>query len=61
MVSFEAKNRVAEACSSYDPIHFIFSERAVSSAHNCNNCTNFVKEKCLKNLFNDTWQRISLN
>jgi len=61
VISSELKMRVAQNCPGYHP-RYIFSSMSMgTSSESCNNCVNFVRGKCSKNLFDDIKETIRIN
>ncbi|KAJ49780.1 hypothetical protein CTM_21326 [Clostridium tetanomorphum DSM 665] len=53
---------VAENCEGYEPIASVFvSDIGSNITDSCENCENFVKGKCIKNLFDPIKERIYRN
>ncbi|SQC00531.1 putative transmembrane protein [Clostridium tetanomorphum] len=58
----ELKMVVAENCEGYEPIASVFvSDIGSNITDSCENCENFVKGKCIKNLFDPIKERIYRN
>ncbi|MFD3155302.1 hypothetical protein ACFIJ5_00075 [Haloimpatiens sp. FM7330] len=61
MVSNELKMRVAQNCSGYRSRNVSFMSSMTELAESCNNCANFVRGKCVKNLFDEVREQIREN
>lgn len=61
MISTQDKMIVAENCKEYESKNNILGLQASYISGSCNNCINFVNNKCTKNLIYEIEQIISLN
>ena len=61
MTKNELKMRVAENCSEYHSKYIFTSMSLGMGSESCNNCINFIKGKCAKELFDNIKHNISIN
>ena len=61
MISSELKMMVAQNCSSYEGKSAIFMSSLGSLSESCSNCSNYIREKCSKNLFDEIKETIQIN
>lgn len=61
MVSSETKMRVAQNCPGYDAVYEMVMMSMGSLAQSCDNCSNFVRGRCVKELFDGIRDRIRVN
>lgn len=61
MIHSEIKNIVAENCNAYETKFKIINMSVGRLNESCNNCINFRNDKCLKDLFNEMKDMVSLN
>lgn len=58
----ELKMLVAENCPGYEPLAVVFvSASAGNIIDTCDNCKNYVKEKCIVDLFDPIKRKINRN
>lgn len=51
MASEMEKMAVAQNCSGYEPRNAAVMSSMGSLSESCNNCSNYIRGKCVKNLF----------
>lgn len=61
MITNEIKMRVAENCPGYQSRSLFSSMSLGTSSESCSNCVNFVRGKCIKNLFDEISETIRVN
>lgn len=61
MVSEMEKMEVAQNCSGYEPRNAAVMSSMGSLSESCSNCSNYVKGKCIKNLFDDISSTLRFN
>lgn len=61
MVSSEIKKRVAQNCPGYNNRNYFSMMSMLESSESCNTCTNYVRGKCVKDLFDEVYGKIRLN
>ncbi len=61
MVSNELKMRIGQNCPGYVSRNTSFMSSSTELAESCNNCANFVRGKCIKDLFDKIREEIRQN
>ncbi|MEG1257281.1 hypothetical protein [Clostridium sp.] len=61
MISNEIKSRVAQNCSFYNERSYYQDKLLMQLEQSCNNCENFVRGKCIKNVFYDIVDNIRVD
>ncbi|MEW8996091.1 hypothetical protein [Clostridium sp.] len=61
MVSNEIKSRIAQNCSFYNERSYYPDKIIMQLEQSCNNCSNFVREHCVKDIFDEIYEEIRLN
>jgi hypothetical protein len=62
MISSEIKRRVAQNCSGYSTKYYMGLINSITyESESCSSCINYVREKCLKELFDEILETISVN
>lgn len=61
MVSNELKMRIAQNCSGYESRNSGFLSSMTQLSESCDNCKNFVRGKCVKDLFDEVREEIRQN
>lgn len=61
MASEIEKMTVAQNCSGYDPRNAGVMSSMGSLSESCSNCANFVRGKCVKNLYDDISNTLKIN
>ncbi len=61
MISNEIKSRVAQNCSLYNSRAYCSGKSLINLNPSCDNCDNFVRGHCVKNIFDDICEKIRLN
>lgn len=61
MISFEIKNRIAQNCSLYNSRGYCSGKILININPSCDNCDNFVRGHCIKNVFDDIYEKIRIN
>ncbi len=61
MVSSELKMIVAQNCQGYNPRSAYSMSLMGSLSESCSNCSNYVRGKCVKNLFDNIAGDIRMN
>lgn len=57
----ELKMLVAENCPGYEPLASVFLSDVGNIIDTCDNCDNYVEEKCIVNLFDPIKRKINRN
>jgi hypothetical protein len=61
MIADDAKSLVGENCDEYSP-KYVFHEASMTNlARNCLGCSNYLNNKCSKDLFNKLHENLSIN
>lgn len=61
MVSSELKMMVAQNCSGYNPRLALFIESIGNLSESCSNCSNYIRGRCVKGLFDDIRDMVKIN
>ncbi|MBZ9684842.1 hypothetical protein G9F72_000385 [Clostridium estertheticum] len=62
MVSSDLKMRVAENCHGYRPIYYMGLMNSITyGSRSCSSCVNYVREKCIEELFDEIRETIMSN
>ncbi|GAA0117685.1 hypothetical protein [Clostridium senegalense] len=61
MISNEVKMRVAQNCPGYSCRHTYSLMSFVESSQSCSTCKNYIRGKCIKDLFDDVYGKIRVN
>lgn len=61
MLSQELKNIIAQNCPGYFPKYNIGMESMGTLAQSCTNCSNYVRGKCIKDLYDTIKEQIRIN
>ena len=60
MVSSELKMRIAQNCPGYRNVYPSFTSNILSN-ESCDSCSNYIRGKCIKDLFDEIKKNISIN
>lgn len=61
MVSSELKMMVAQNCSGYSSRLALFMESIGNLSGSCSNCSNYIRGRCVKGLFDDIRDMVKIN
>lgn len=61
MVSNEIKSRIAQNCSFYNERSYYPDKILIQLEESCNNCSNFVRGRCVKDVFDSIYENIRLS
>lgn len=61
MISGELKMRVAQNCPGYHSRNAYYFMGGGTVSESCSNCTNYVRGKCSKHLFDEIKETIRIN
>ena len=61
MVSSELKMMVAQNCSYYNRRYALSMESLGNLSESCSNCSNYVRGRCVKDLFDDIRDMVKIN
>jgi hypothetical protein len=61
MISSELKMMVAQNCSGYKPISLVSMTSLGNLSESCSNCANYIRGRCIKDLFEEIRDTIRIN
>ena len=61
MVSGEMKSIIAQNCPRYESRYELEMMSMVSLFESCDNCSNYVRSNCIKDLLNDIKEKVERN
>ena len=61
MISGETKSIIAQNCPGYEPRYALTMMSMVSLSESCDNCSNYVRASCTKDLLDDIKEKVERN